>query len=731
MKNLQITALIDKAQKRDTAALETLYNTYYKDVFYVCKKLSLNDEDAKDITQDTFITAFSNLSAIKDKTKFKQWICGIANYKALNLLRHSKVLDVDSIEANDNISEIPEKNKSTEDMIIDNETAEILKNVIDKLPLDQRIAVFMFYYQDMTVKEIAQAYNCSENTIRSRLNYAKKTITKEINNLENNGVKIRCISALPFLYLLFYMEWKAFACQTPSSSLVIANTLKSLVSKTDTSTASATLTSASSFTLKKVLALILCSILVIGTGIFAIIKFSDSNDSNIKTDSEKHTEHTEHTDDRTDKEAVYWYYKDIELPKLVEAESVEVTYPNGEKTLVSNTPFNYTLEELKTNLEEIPYFHENNLHVETTKIESCNTDYYIQENNIDYLDYDVEDQLYVKDEDVFFGYVITSSISRDVSYYNNYNRMVISFSEFESGENNQAFVKDSLSKFCGEELANYLTYCENLTSIITVNKTDYNISRKIKIEDDADVPSVSVQFTIYIVNNELPTHLPYTGNYDSIYDEIMDECGYSMDDFIKGDFGSTDIFNHKDFGSKFMQYTIDEVYEFTSNQETGDTYTIKQRKKPDGTFTYTLSMHVCEYIGISKFISPELDIEITLEKKDDTLLDYSIEFSGDTGTGIFEGEEESINYSRIYPSLVGRLKALLGDVDLSKFTYENILDEDGTPRAGDSLEYTDTYLGKEANVSIEYELKSYPNFGSGSSYNASFTVKIEARSKKD
>ena len=69
----------------------------------------------------------------------------------------------------------------------------------------------MFYYEDMSVKEIASAYGIFENTVRSRLNYAKKFITFEIKKLEDKGVKLRSTAALPFLYLIFAQEEKAFA----------------------------------------------------------------------------------------------------------------------------------------------------------------------------------------------------------------------------------------------------------------------------------------------------------------------------------------------------------------------------------------------------------------------------------------------------------------------------------------------------------------------------------------
>lgn len=164
MNEKEFIELVNRAIAKDNQAMETLYKAYYKDVLYVCKKLSLNDADANDITQDAFIDAFSKLSILNDKRKFKQWVCRIANNKALNLLKHNNVLQIEDIDSDDSFYEIPDKEISAEQQVIDNEVAETLKGIIEKLPLEQRITVFMYYYEDMSVKDIAFAYNVSENT---------------------------------------------------------------------------------------------------------------------------------------------------------------------------------------------------------------------------------------------------------------------------------------------------------------------------------------------------------------------------------------------------------------------------------------------------------------------------------------------------------------------------------------------------------------------------------------
>ena len=225
MQEKEIIQYVIAAEAKDNNAMEILYKEYYMDVMFICRNFKLSEEDSQDIAQDTFIKAFSTLSTLKDKSKFKQWLLRIANNKCLDMLRHNKVLIIDSMHANEEILELPDKSKSADDVVIEKETELILMSIIERLPIEQRATVFLYFYQDYSVKEIAVLYNCTESTVRSRLNYAKKFMQKEIEKLESKETKHRCIVMLPFLYVLFANQRKAFACEVPNSLNVISQAM--------------------------------------------------------------------------------------------------------------------------------------------------------------------------------------------------------------------------------------------------------------------------------------------------------------------------------------------------------------------------------------------------------------------------------------------------------------------------------------------------------------------------
>ena len=208
--------------------LEQLYTEHYKSVYYTCYKYLQNEEDAKDMTQNVFIKAFDRIDSLKDASSFKSWINRIAANECLNELKKNNRIKLEELTATNSDGESfehieDESQKNPEEMAVEDDVRDILLDIINGLPQDQRIAVHLYYYQDMTVKEISQIFGCSEQTTRNRLGYARKNIKKEVDKLEDKGVQLRSIALLPFLYLLFQAEESYAQVAVPAySTLALA-----------------------------------------------------------------------------------------------------------------------------------------------------------------------------------------------------------------------------------------------------------------------------------------------------------------------------------------------------------------------------------------------------------------------------------------------------------------------------------------------------------------------------
>ena len=116
----------------------------------------------------------------------------------------------------------------------------MVMELVDALPEAQRLCVLMYYYDEMSVKDIAAALETSEGTVKSRLNYARKSIKEGVDRYTDQGIKLYSFSPLPFL--LYFLQRDADACcLTHEQSAAIAQKaiLTASAARTATSTAAA------------------------------------------------------------------------------------------------------------------------------------------------------------------------------------------------------------------------------------------------------------------------------------------------------------------------------------------------------------------------------------------------------------------------------------------------------------------------------------------------------------
>ncbi len=213
--------LIEAAKHGSKEDFDILYKAYYSDAYYVSYNILDSKENAEDITQDTFFKAYSSLDKLSDPLSFEAWIRRIAANLSINYLKKSKRLVLETDDEIIRLSDEQNSEPDPEETTIDSDIRDTLEEIISRLPEEQRQSLFLFYYESMSTREIAEMYGCSENTIKSRLRYARQFMKKEVEKLENNGFRLRCLTVLPFLYLL-YQAQRAEINVIPADSLFSA-----------------------------------------------------------------------------------------------------------------------------------------------------------------------------------------------------------------------------------------------------------------------------------------------------------------------------------------------------------------------------------------------------------------------------------------------------------------------------------------------------------------------------
>ena len=211
--------IIDAAIAGDNQALTELYNRTYNSVYHTVKFLVKDEDAALDIVQDSYLGAFRHLSQLQDAEKFGPWMKRIAHNRAVDYLRSSKTVlfsEMVSDDSDEMLDFADERPDNLPDVAMDRqETARLLKEMLDSLPEDQRACVTMFYYEQLSVKEIAQELEIPEATVKSRLKYGREKIETQVRALERKGTKLYGLAPIPFLLALLRCK-TVYAAEIPA-----------------------------------------------------------------------------------------------------------------------------------------------------------------------------------------------------------------------------------------------------------------------------------------------------------------------------------------------------------------------------------------------------------------------------------------------------------------------------------------------------------------------------------
>lgn len=201
--------MIALVAKGDQNAIEELYRLTYNSVYKAAKVLIQDEDTVLDVVQDSYVKAFQSLDQLDSPENFRAWVKRIATNKAKDYLKKKKPILFTDMAGEDG-EEIDFRDECLdhcpEEVLDRKETARLMQEILDTLSEDQRLVIGMFYYEEMSVREIAQTLGCSENTVKSRLNYGRKKVETKVRELEKKGTKLYSLAPLPFLLWLLRMD---------------------------------------------------------------------------------------------------------------------------------------------------------------------------------------------------------------------------------------------------------------------------------------------------------------------------------------------------------------------------------------------------------------------------------------------------------------------------------------------------------------------------------------------
>ena len=255
-----IKELVLSAKNGNKKAFDKLYKLTSNDVWFTCVSLLKDEENAKDIMQETYITAFLKLDILKDEEKFCSWLTAIATNKSKNKLKGKVEYQIDDevLIAKTETDEL----MLPEEYINKAEKRKVLLQIIeDTLSFNQYQVVLMFYFNELSIAEIAQALEISEGTVKSRLNSSRAKMKTAIEDYENkSGDKLsRCVF-VPFFTTIFREQAKSLCVPSikitlPNGESLVTAASKGVSTAVKSSTATAVKTGAVTAVKTKVIAM--------------------------------------------------------------------------------------------------------------------------------------------------------------------------------------------------------------------------------------------------------------------------------------------------------------------------------------------------------------------------------------------------------------------------------------------------------------------------------------------
>ncbi len=187
MENFLDKELIVRFVNGDSEAFNILVKKWQTPIYHLAYRYFRNEQDAKDICQNTFIRVYKNIARIKNMDSFPIWIHRIAVNLCKDELskRKKKRLYYFSKTNRENESNSPNNIKvEFEEEIMKNDLCNIIKKAVGSLPEEQRIVLILKEYQGFKFTEIAETLNIPINTAKSRMYYALKNIKNILKKLQ-------------------------------------------------------------------------------------------------------------------------------------------------------------------------------------------------------------------------------------------------------------------------------------------------------------------------------------------------------------------------------------------------------------------------------------------------------------------------------------------------------------------------------------------------------------------
>lgn len=180
--------LVARSIGGDVGAFNDLVSRWEGSLYKFVYRYLGDAEEARDICQEAFIRAYTNLDRFRGQAKFSSWLYQIALNLCRSQFRRQKArptVSIDEDEQQNHLRIVPDAAITPDDTAITNERARALQEAISELPDNQRSVIILKEYHGLKFREIAELLGAPESTIKSRLYHGLDALAKRLGHLKS------------------------------------------------------------------------------------------------------------------------------------------------------------------------------------------------------------------------------------------------------------------------------------------------------------------------------------------------------------------------------------------------------------------------------------------------------------------------------------------------------------------------------------------------------------------
>ena len=174
--------VVSRVLSGETELYEILMRRYNQRLFRVTRSILRNDDEAEQVMQDAYVSAYIHLDQFAGRARFSTWLTKIAVYEALARLRRAKrFVDIDSIsESSGEHERMLSPERSPEQTVFNRELKTVLETAIDSLPEIYRSVFVLREIEGLDTAEASECLDISEESVKVRLHRARGLLRKQL-----------------------------------------------------------------------------------------------------------------------------------------------------------------------------------------------------------------------------------------------------------------------------------------------------------------------------------------------------------------------------------------------------------------------------------------------------------------------------------------------------------------------------------------------------------------------